>query len=64
MFSPVTTAPTIDVTEDLPPVRGTLSSLQLSDFEVTNVLENLDPKKASGPDEILGTLLKYTANET
>ena len=40
-----------------------LSDIQLTVSEVAAVLENLDPSKASGPDNIPGRLLKGTTRE-
>ena len=40
-----------------------LDSIKLTVPEVTDTLINLDPNKACGPDDIPGSLLKYTAAE-
>jgi hypothetical protein len=39
-----------------------LSSIQLSEIEVVGVLRNLNPRKASGPDNIPNRLLIELAN--
>ena len=60
-FSPAQSTPP---TTGLPPsIDGTLSSIQLTESEVIKALEDLDPKKACGPDGIPGQLLKTTAKE-
>ena len=63
VFNPASTAsPTLSA----PPfsgVREKLDSIELTASEVREVLLSLDPNKASGPDNIPGSLLKNTAAE-
>ena len=40
-----------------------LANIHLKDCEVAQALENLDPNKACGPDNISGRILKETARE-
>ena len=46
------------------PYNGqSLANIHLTDCEVAQALENLDPNKACGPDNVPGRILKETARE-
>ena len=45
------------------PNAQSLANILLTDCEVAQALENLDPNKACGPDNIPGRILKETARE-
>ena len=63
IFTPAGAEPPVPSDTVQPTSNQRLSDIQLTVSEVAAVLENLDPSKASGPDNIPGRLLKGTARE-
>ena len=63
-FSSVFIPPLNNSPLNVQPYNGqSLANIHLTDCEVAQALENLDPNKACGPDNIPGRILKETARE-
>ena len=61
-FSSVFIPPLNNSPPNVQPYNGqSLANIHLTDCEVAQALENLDPNKACGPDNIPGRILKETA---
>ena len=63
-FSSVFIPPLNNSPPNVQPYNGqSLANIHLTDCEVAQALQNLDPNKACGPDNIPGRILKETARE-
>ena len=63
VFSPPDLLPPTNFTASASANTNCLSSIQLTPDEVAEVLRNLDPNKACGPDSIANRLLRHIADE-